>query len=498
MFDTLSVLPVAFWVVIAFFALAGVRAVLCLRDGSGLPMLAVLGTVAVWYVGDAFYNDYAGAYAAQFSPGVLQSAWWQVGWFVLVFLTVAPMVHRSVNARQLPRGSGIFQMFQRGVGQPLFQKQLDQLFWGCVLLWGSLAIVAAIRLKGEIPYYFFPFLGYKAEPWGRGRIGSGFDALLSVAFYLQQLAAVTFGVVAALATHRRTRSLALSLCLLAWPYFVFDRTRNTMLAVVLPAIISWVFLRLNGGILKKGVALLLCFLVINAWMKFIIANRSNMSITQAVKEKGFSLIDKQKVHNEGLNMYEELCWITTFIEQGTYHVNWGSRYFAEVVNVVPRSLWPGKPMIGIDYAIVRGQGGGTANSAGVNATISTGMIGQGVVNFGRFLGPAAVALLMSFWVAALARLDLNVEKVGRILLYAFGLVLTFNLGRDITLITLYPFVFGAVLLRWVDRRQPRAQLWLSQPVPPQSPRNGVPRHRAQARFHFRRLRFVVPRRRRIW
>jgi hypothetical protein len=38
------------------------------------------------------------------------------------------------------------------------------------------------------------------------------------------------------------------------------------------------------------------------------------------------------------------------------------------------------------------------------------------------------------------------QKTGRLLLYMLGLVLTFNLGRDITLITLYPFLFGYVML----------------------------------------------------
>ena len=38
------------------------------------------------------------------------------------------------------------------------------------------------------------------------------------------------------------------------------------------------------------------------------------------------------------------------------------------------------------------------------------------------------------------------SKTGRLLLYMLGLVLTFNLGRDITLITLYPFLFGYVML----------------------------------------------------
>jgi hypothetical protein len=34
----------------------------------------------------------------------------------------------------------------------------------------------------------------------------------------------------------------------------------------------------------------------------------------------------------------------------------------------------------------------------------------------------------------------------RMLLFFIGSVLTFNLGRDITLITLYPFLFGYIML----------------------------------------------------
>ena len=32
-----------------------------------------------------------------------------------------------------------------------------------------------------------------------------------------------------------------------------------------------------------------------------------------------------------------------------------------------------------------------------------------------------------------------------------GLILTFNIGRDITLLVLYPFVFGALVIWWLDR-----------------------------------------------
>jgi hypothetical protein len=344
------------------------------------------------------------------------------------------------------------QLFKHGVGYPVIQKQLNLLFLGCALAWIVLFLIALILLKEQIIYYLFPFLGYRASPWSHGQIGAGFDCFSILAVYLQLLSATMFGVVAALATDRRIRRHALFFCLIAWPFFIFDRTRNTMLAMVVPAVLSWVFLRLRGGMWKKILVLLLCFCLVNVWMKFVIANRSSTSIIAAFKQQGLHLASEKKVHNEGLNMFEELCWISTFIDNGAYQVNWGARYFAELVNPVPRGLWHGKPLIGLDYAIARGHHTTDANGT-VDTTIATGMIGQGVVNFGRFLGPMAAALLMSLWVVWLARLDLNIHALGRLPLYSLGLILTFNLGRDITLITLYPFVFGAVAVWWLDHRQ---------------------------------------------
>ena len=344
-------------------------------------------------------------------------------------------------------------MFKHGVDQPVIQKQLNATLLGCVVVWIALFLIALIMLKCEVIYYLFPLLGYKANPWAHGRVGVGMDAFSIIALYLQLLVASIFGVVATLATDRRIRSYAIMFCLFSWPYFIFDRTRNMMLAMVVPAVLSWVFLRLRGGMWKKIILLLACFVLINTWMKFVIANRSGATITDAFKQKGLNLAEQRNVHNEGLNMFEELCWINTFIDNGTYQINWGARYFAEIVNPIPRGLWHGKPLIGIDYAIARGHGEANDTQGGVNTTISTGFIGQGVVNFGRFWGPMAAALLMGLWVSYLARLDLNIHALGRLPLYSLGLILTFNLGRDITLITLYPFVFGALAFWWLGRHQ---------------------------------------------
>ena len=80
----------------------------------------------------------------------------------------------------------------------------------------------------------------------------------------------------------------------------------------------------------------------------------------------------------GLNMFEELGFINAFFQDGTFHPNWGQEYYAELANPVPRVMWPNKPMVGIEYAIARGQSYNDAddNQAGVGASIATGLIGQ--------------------------------------------------------------------------------------------------------------------------
>jgi hypothetical protein len=76
-------------------------------------------------------------------------------------------------------------------------------------------------------------------------------------------------------------------------------------------------------------------------------------------------------------MLEKLAWLNSFLDKGTFAVNWGQRYWAELVNPIPRGLWKDKTLVGIDYAIARGQAYGIKEDAGagVGATISTGMIG---------------------------------------------------------------------------------------------------------------------------
>src|SRR6185369_8000510 len=193
MFETLAILPVSFWVVIALLVGGGIWCLQRVNDGTGLPMLAVLGTAAAWYVGDAFYNDYAHNHIQLFDSATLAGAWLQVAWFLLVFLVMTPPIHQRMNHQYLQRRSGVMQMFKFGVDQPLIQKQLNVIFMGCVSVWLILFLISLIILKGKIIYFLFPFLGESVYPWNHARMGVGLDFLTVPAFNLQLLSATMFG-----------------------------------------------------------------------------------------------------------------------------------------------------------------------------------------------------------------------------------------------------------------------------------------------------------------
>lgn len=457
-------LPLPFYLSCLAAGVLGLRAWMGRTQGWGIPMGVVVATASAWYLGDALYNEYA-EYVQIQGVESLTAAWWEVLLFFIAFGVLVPVINRKINGDLEPR-SQILQMMQNlTIDTDQFQNQVTLI---CNLLvgpWILLMLLALIRTDFDIIGMFFPYLGVKATPWARDRIGSGIDAIYALAIYLQIMLTALFGVAFALSKRSSTFTLAGVIYFLSAPFFIFDRTRNSILAILLPGFMAFITLRMRGGMVLRLAVVVLSFLMIDAWFNFVQTQREKgLSISKAFKDEQEKNNDssnmsddsspKQKKH-DGFNMLEELGYINYFIANGAYKVNWGGRYFAEVVNPIPRVLWPGKPMIGIDYAIARGMAYGdqSASSGGIAASISTGMIGQGVVNFGRILGPIAAAFLMAIWVAVLARQDLMGRDIGHLLLYAIGLVLTFNMGRDITLLVIYPFVFGWLLLWWNQNRK---------------------------------------------
>jgi len=429
-------------------------------EGWGIPMMAVTATAGSWYLMDPVYNDYS-QYVQEVGEGILSNAFWEVLIFFISLGVLSPAMNLKINADLLGRGSQVIQMMRnKEIEQTHFQDQIARLSTALFTVWAGLMLVALARTNFDFLGMFFPYLSAtdKPQPWARDRIGGGIDAIFAFAGYIQVMVTALLGVTFALAVRPSSIFLSGLGFLLAVPFFLFDRTRNTMLAVLLPGLMALVALRIRSGLVVRLAVLAGSFIVLEGWMKFVIDNRDRGTITEALKSGGTKNQEVKKRKHLGFNMFEELGFINYYIENGTYKVNWGERYFAEAVNPIPRVLWPGKPLVGVDYAIARGMAYGdlSAASGGIACSVSTGMIGQGVVNFGRLLGPIAAALLMAIWVAVLARQDLMGHDLGHLLLYAIGLVLTYNMGRDITLLVIYPFVFGWLMLWWYNRRKQRA------------------------------------------
>ncbi len=451
-------LPLPFYLCILAAVLLGMRAWQGREKGWGNPMGVVVATASAWYLGDALYNEYA-EYVQIQGQESLTSAWWEVLLFFLSFGLLVPVMNHKINRDLEPR-SQVFEMMRNlTIDTEQFQDQVSLITKILIGPWILLMALALIRTDFDVVGIFFPYLGVKSNPWARGRLGGGIDAIYALATYVQIMLTALFGVAFALSKRSSTFTLAGVIYFLSAPFFIFDRTRNAMLAILLPGFMAFITLRMRGGMVLRLAVVVVSFLMLDAWFKFVLEHRARgESIAGAYKadqSRGDDDAPKKEKKHDGFNMLEELGYINYFIANGTYKVNWGERYFAELVNPIPRVLWPGKPLIGIDYAIARGMAYGTqaSNEGGVACSVSTGMIGQGVVNFGRILGPIAAALLMAIWVAVLARQDLMGHDIGHLLLYAIGLVLTFNMGRDITLLVIYPFIFGWLLLWWNNKRK---------------------------------------------
>ncbi|MDB4793680.1 hypothetical protein OAG63_01455 [Methylacidiphilales bacterium] len=428
--------PVVFWLAVAVLLLLLMEVFLRWKEPWTKPAFLVYGTVGAWYLGDLIYSGIA-EFSGQFGPDILNAALGQVILFLLGYRGfVQVVVPRFI--KNLPRRDSPPRIDQRSLAGLLKASSWLWLFFFLLGLsmyanWQVLAILwPPSEPNGKVGLFVRP------------GVGSGIDFLTSAIGYVYLSLCTMFGVFFVLCTGA-SRYMALCLMIVSWPYFWFDRTRNTMLALLMPAVLCYMLFGRSTWKIKIIICAALLFLV-DLWFVGVMHYRENYGSTSQILD--FSASSGTKM--EGLDMLSELCWMDFLVEQGAYKPNMGQRYFAEIANAVPRTFWPDKPKIGFDYALARGYGNNNQDSnSEVTATIATGMIGQGVANFGLFFGVLAAAFLMSLWTGILTRLWQQSDLLPRLLLYMLGCGLTFNMGRDITLLVLWPFVFGYLgILIW--------------------------------------------------
>jgi hypothetical protein len=395
------------------------------------PAAVLYFTVGLWYLGDFIYNG-PDTFSNAFEDTIIDDAFLEVCLFLIGFRVLLeilwPLVVSSFGSAYVKTHS------DRGA----HEGRLLSVLLG---IWIVLLVVALIRVEGDFWSVFFPPLS--ATPvymWARSGVGGSLDFLVSAFNYVHLACCGMLGAVAAITLRRRIRWIATLAFLVAVLPFLFQRARNLMLAVLMPALLAYLLVA-RASPLRKVVLAVTAFILISTWFHVV----ENYRNTDQWNTSDFGISDENRsVSNRkhhGLDMMSELCYINDFISRGTYKPNDGEHYFAELVAFVPRPLWSNKPYIGIDYAVARGFADLTKEH-GVSTSVATGIVGQGVLNFGRILGPLAAAALAAGWVCILARMWIQKDRPQRMTLFLLGLALTINMGRSITLLVVFPFVFG--------------------------------------------------------
>ncbi len=406
------------------------------RDSFGIAV-GVYVTVFAWYFVDPFINPEQYDFLP---PSSLGQSYGQVVLFLIGFRVLAPVAIRWIVGR---RSSGVFDI----------RLTPEQILRGVAALWLVLFIIGIARMGGDVMGAVFPLDG-RAGPtmWGRSGVessGSGF--LISFAAYVFNAVTAFLGVLVFFQRTTAWRLLAGAMFAITLPYFFFAGARSHFLAAVLPFILTYLFYGRHLLILKLAI-LAIAFFCLKEGFKFVTVFRLGGFREVLASKNPYELMDEDQ-GTIGLNMIQELCYVNAYLETGGASPAYGGRYLNELLNFIPRSIWPSKPMIGIDYAKWRGfeSADSEDDELGVNTTISAGMIGGGVLNFGQIFGPVAAGILMALWTGLLIRWWKQRKSLLRLVLFMLGAGLTFNLGRDISMLVLWPVIFGYCFVRLTER-----------------------------------------------
>ncbi|NQU41021.1 MAG: hypothetical protein HQ523_13805 [Lentisphaerae bacterium] len=448
-------LPLLFWACGLLVLILAAYAFHQNRSSWALPCLSVLGTTAVWYLGDILYSG-IDHIDKVFPQSVIDRALWQVMLFLITYVLLCREVTRWF-VRDREDHTSLFDQPDL-FGNEKSQNEIAKMLWFTGLSWAIVVLIGLFRNGFPVVEVFAPYLaGRDVNMWGRERLGGAGDFLISTGYFIHIFLSAVFGGILVLSRTLRLRMVTVIMILLAWPYWLFAYGRNVVLVLGIPATCGYFIFSRQRLAYRVAVAVM-AFMAVNVWFKFTLATRHSIgaaaALTQIIEgETSAEFVTKTR--HLGLDMFKELCYMNHYIENGKHSVNWGQGYFSEIVNFVPRSWWPGKPTVGIEFSIARGSQTRGMGSELVTSLITPGMIGQGVENFGTVLGPITAAFLMAVWTGILSLFWTQRRSALRACLFLIGLGLTFNTGRVITLQVFFPFVFGYLMARVYERYERR-------------------------------------------
>jgi hypothetical protein len=416
----------------------GLEAFLRRKRPWGIPALIIYATTALWYFVEIFYTpeEYI-----NFPIEIIETSYIEVLIFLISYRLLVPTLSKKLVNHRLSLATYTSQ----------FTFQPNRFFIYMASLWLVLLLFGISRIHWNVIAALFPVMGRAGfNMWSRagGSAAGTMGFIISSASYIYTLVCAFFGILLFF-TRGQTKVLNLALILVSWPFYMLSGTRNQFLAVAMPAFFTYLLLSKQKWWMKALVSLLLLW-TLNYFFTLVITYRDvgfQSVVSDVIQTQE---IDTPETKHLGLNMALELFYINDFYNQGQVQLQYGFDYLADFLNFIPRAIWSDKPIWGLQYNILRGFGS-SSSDIGAFATIAAGFIGRGVLNFGPWMGPVAPALLLALWTAVLSRFWHQRYSMLRLCLFLTGLGITPNLGRDITLLVLWPMIFGYGLVRFLER-----------------------------------------------
>jgi oligosaccharide repeat unit polymerase len=345
-----------------------------------------------------------------------------------------------------------------GLGRRLFVLDDPRVLWrmmlaGMAIGFGSLLIYVDFNV-----FAFFEGLTGMTRRWtgslARERYGSWSTILYEMQMFLQ--AVIPLAV--CLAAMRRAPWFQRSVAglFVAWMAVrtLFTGTRASLvpIALCLAAAFFWrAGPRLRKGLVFVGVPVALVGAVLLS--AIIVAGRN---------QGRFDVGAATTTDYVGYEMYRELLFIIRSERDGL-PLERGMTYFTQLVNPIPRAIWPNKPVA--DAGLIMARAYGALDRYGEpTMTASPGFLGEAYLNFG-FLGilivPAVAGVIVRAWDRLL---PIASNSLPAFMVYAVGLATMYESGRSFNMSAFYGLLALFVLLilfeqlGWTDRSiQPRSK-----------------------------------------
>ncbi|HTQ40765.1 MAG TPA: O-antigen polymerase [Pirellulales bacterium] len=277
----------------------------------------------------------------------------------------------------------------------------------------------------------------------RGRYGGLRDAFLELQMFLK--AAIPLAAVIIL---DRRQSLSRKVCCVLFCLWMFGRaatggTRSEMVVVVMP-ILAVIYFKLSPSF--KRLAIMVGLPIVAAigvvWAEAVVVTR---------QQGNFDWSAASSANVTGFEMFSELLYLSNHVPDPLDY-QFGQTYFDQLVNPIPRFIWPDKPVSDAGLLLAQAKGEVAAKTGEAYLTRSPGLIGEMYWNFG-WLGIVVLSGMAGYALKSWDRLiQIQPNSPVSFVIFAAGLGLIFLSGRSFTMPIYYGMLALYVLVWWLPKQ----------------------------------------------